>query len=73
MTRALRPTLAAGALAALTIIPERKIGLEDRVGSLTVGKDADFQVTAGDPLDPRVAPLKVYIEGDLIHRFGDVR
>ncbi len=61
------------ALAALTIIPARQIGLEDRVGSLTVGKDADFQVTAGDPLDPRVAPLKVYIEGDLIHRFGDVR
>lgn len=61
------------ALAALTIIPARQIGLEDRVGSLTVGKDADFQVTTGDPLDPRVAPLKVYIEGDLIHRIGDVR
>jgi len=61
------------ALAAVTIIPARQIGLDDRVGSLTVGKDADFQVTAGDPLDPRVAPLKVYIEGELIHRFGDVR
>ncbi|MFN3241832.1 MAG: amidohydrolase family protein [Planctomycetota bacterium] len=61
------------ALAAVTIIPARQIGLDDRVGSLTVGKDADFQVTAGDPLDPRVAPLEVYIEGQLIHRFGDVR
>jgi imidazolonepropionase-like amidohydrolase len=61
------------ALAALTIVPARQIGLEDRIGSLTVGKDADFQVTTGDPIDPRVTPSKVYIEGDLIHRFGDVR
>lgn len=61
------------ALAALTLVPARQIGLDDRVGSLTVGKDADFLVTAGDPLDPRVPPSKVYIEGQLIHRSGDVR
>ncbi|MDA7494655.1 amidohydrolase family protein [bacterium] len=61
------------ALAALTIVPARQIGHDDRVGSLTVGKDADFLVTAGDPLDPRVPPSKVYIEGQLIHRSGDVR
>lgn len=61
------------ALAALTIVPARQIGLDDRVGSLTVGKDADFLVTAGDPLDPRVPPSKVYIEGQLIHQLGDVR
>lgn len=61
------------ALAAITIVPARQIGLDDRVGSLTVGKDADFLVTAGDPLDPRVPPSKVYIEGQLIHRLGDVR
>ena len=61
------------ALAALTIVPARQIGLDDRVGSLTVGKDADFLVTAGDPLDPRQPPSKVYIEGQLIHRLGDVR
>ena len=61
------------ALAALTIVPAHQIGLDDRVGSLTVGKDADFLVTAGDPLDPRQPPSKVYIEGQLIHRLGDVR
>jgi imidazolonepropionase-like amidohydrolase len=61
------------ALAALTIVPARQIGHDDRIGSLTVGKDADFLVTAGDPLDPRVPPSKVYIEGHLIHRSGDVR
>ena len=44
-----------------------------RNGSLAVGKDADFQVTRGDPLDPRHPPELVYIEGTLVHRLGDVR
>ena len=61
------------ALQALTIVPARQIGLGDRVGSLAVGKDADFQVTAGDPLDPRNTPRAVYIEGHLVHRSGDCR
>jgi imidazolonepropionase-like amidohydrolase len=61
------------ALLALTLAPARQIGVADRVGSLTVGKDADFQVVDGDPLDPRHAPRAVYIEGTLVHRLGDVR
>lgn len=61
------------ALTALTLAPARQIGVADRVGSLTVGKDADFQVVDGDPLDPRHAPREVYIEGTLVHRLGDVR
>jgi len=61
------------ALRAVTLVPAQQIGLDDRVGSLTVGKDADFQVTAGDPLDPRIGPSKVYIEGSLIYRSGDCR
>jgi imidazolonepropionase-like amidohydrolase len=61
------------ALQALTIVPARQIGVGNRVGSLAVGKDADFQVTAGDPLDPRCQPRAVYIEGTLVHRLGDVR
>lgn len=61
------------ALRALTIQPARQIGIDDRAGSLTVGKDADFQVTRGDPLDPRNPPELVYIEGTLVHRLGDVR
>lgn len=61
------------ALQAVTLAPARQIGIADRVGSLTVGKDADFQVVDGDPLDPRHAPRAVYIEGTLVHRLGDVR
>jgi imidazolonepropionase-like amidohydrolase len=61
------------ALQALTIAPARQIGIADRVGSLTVGKDADFLVTRGDPLDPRCPPERVYIEGSLVYQFGDVR
>lgn len=61
------------ALQALTIAPARQIGIADRVGSLAKGKDADFVVVAGDPLDPRHPPQRVYIEGNLVYQFGDVR
>lgn len=61
------------ALRAITIVPAQQIGIQDRVGSLSPGKDADFLVTRGDPLDPRNPPLEVYVEGDLVYRFGDVK
>lgn len=61
------------ALRSLTLVPARQIGLADRVGSLTPGKDADFQVTRGDPLDPRHPPELVFIEGQLVHVLGDDR
>jgi imidazolonepropionase-like amidohydrolase len=60
------------ALKALTIIPARQVGIDDRVGSLTPGKDADFIVTNGDPLDPRYPAELVYIEGKPVYRSGDV-
>ncbi|MEM7204545.1 MAG: amidohydrolase family protein [Planctomycetota bacterium] len=64
------PTQAA--LQAVTIQPARQIGLGDRVGSLEPGKDADFIVTRGDPLDPRNPPELVFIEGEIVYRAGDV-
>ena len=38
------------ALKAITINPAKHIGVEDRVGSIKVGKDADFAIYEGSPL-----------------------
>lgn len=55
------------ALRGLTIVPAMAIGLSDRIGSLEVGKDADFLVVDGDPADPRVRVRVVYIDGERAH------
>jgi imidazolonepropionase-like amidohydrolase len=52
-------------LRALTIHPAKAFGLDDRVGSLEVGKDADVVLYDGDPLDPRTRVMRVWIDGDL--------
>ena len=51
------------ALAAITSVPARVFGLEDRIGSLAPGKDADLVVWSGDPLEPLSAPTAVFIKG----------
>lgn len=52
-------------LRAVTINPARIFGIDDRVGSLEVGKDADVVVYSGDPLDPRSRVERVWIDGDV--------
>ena len=51
------------ALQAITINPARHIGVEDRVGSLETGKDADIVLTDGDPLVSDTTVLKVIADG----------
>ncbi|MEG1996326.1 MAG: amidohydrolase [Oscillospiraceae bacterium] len=51
------------ALRAITINAAKIVGIEDRVGSLEVGKDADFVVFEDDPLNPISKPKYVYIDG----------
>ncbi len=51
------------ALATVTINPARILGVEDRVGSLEVGKDADFIIFDGDPWDARNKVQTTYIDG----------
>src|SRR6266699_2161 len=41
------------ALRALTINPARIAGIDDRLGSIEPGKDADLAIWSGDPLDMR--------------------
>jgi imidazolonepropionase-like amidohydrolase len=51
------------ALKAITINAAKHLGVEDRVGSLEVGKDADLILTAGDIFDWETAVTAVYING----------
>jgi imidazolonepropionase-like amidohydrolase len=39
------------ALKSVTLYPAQILGISDRVGSLDLGKDADFIITTGDPLE----------------------
>ncbi|HXV61368.1 MAG TPA: amidohydrolase family protein [Vicinamibacteria bacterium] len=51
------------ALAALTLNPAKLFHLEDRIGSLEVGKDADFVILNGPPLDFESLVQQVFIDG----------
>jgi len=52
-------------LRALTIHPARAFGIDGRLGSLEVGKDADLAVFDGNPLDTRSRVEAVWIDGKL--------
>ena len=54
------------ALETITINPAKVLRVDDRVGSLKVGKDADFLIFNGDPLDARKKVIKTYIDGNLV-------
>lgn len=53
------------ALEALTVNPASFLGLDDRVGSLTPGLDADIVIWSGDPLDITSVAERVFIGGRL--------
>ncbi len=51
------------ALRAITINAAQILGLDDRLGSIETGKDADFFLCSGDPLDLRTEVKHVFING----------
>lgn len=51
------------ALAALTLTAAQMLDLQDRIGSLERGKDADFIILSGDPLSVYTKVLETYVEG----------
>jgi imidazolonepropionase-like amidohydrolase len=53
----------AAALRAVTLVPARIMGVDDRVGSLLAGKAATLCVWSGDPLDVRSRVEAAWIEG----------
>lgn len=56
------------ALKAITINAAEIIGVEKRVGSLEVGKDADVVVFNAHPFDYRAAPELVLVNGEVAYR-----
>ncbi len=51
------------ALEAVTIRPAKEIGLENRIGSIEPGKDADFAIFDGDPFSNYTKCLHTFIDG----------
>jgi len=59
---------ATDALRGLTIAPADFLGLDDRLGALDVGKDADLVVLSGPPFALSSRVLAVMIDGRWVHR-----
>lgn len=61
------------ALESVTINPARMMGLDDRVGSLEVGKDADVALWSGDPLDIMSRVETVFVSGRRVYDYDHDR
>ncbi len=59
------------ALYGLTMAGAIMLDLEDRIGSLSVGKDADFILLSGDPLSVYTRVLETWVEGEKVFDLND--
>ena len=55
------------AIRGITIVPARTIQMEERLGSLAAGKDADLAVWTGNPLDPASACELTIVNGKVAY------
>ena len=55
------------ALASLTTVPAKMIGMDDQVGSLVEGKLGNLQILTGDPLSATTWVEMVVLEGELVY------
>ena len=55
------------ALASITIEPAKMMGLEDRIGSIEKGKDADLLILNGTPLDYRTYVETAFVNGRIVY------
>jgi len=51
------------ALALITINPAKQLGVENRIGSLETGKDADIAIFKGHPLSSYAVPVYSVVDG----------
>jgi imidazolonepropionase-like amidohydrolase len=61
------------ALKALTIYPAQALRVDDHVGSLEKGKDADFVVLSGEPFSVYTRVLQTYIDGQRVFNLDDAK
>lgn len=54
------------ALRGLTIVPAKALMIDDFLGSIEVGKDADLGVWTGDPIDPRHHCRITLVKGQVV-------
>jgi imidazolonepropionase-like amidohydrolase len=51
------------ALAMITLNPAKQLGIEDKVGSIEVGKQADLVIFEGHPLSSYAVPQMTFVDG----------
>lgn len=56
----------ADAMAMVTLVPAKQLGVDDRLGSLDVGKDADFALYSGHPFDTLARVERSFVDGRLM-------
>jgi imidazolonepropionase-like amidohydrolase len=56
------------AFQAVTLVPARLLHVEDRLGSIDIGKDADLVILSGDPLELTTQVQQVLIDGTVVYR-----
>jgi imidazolonepropionase-like amidohydrolase len=55
------------AFRAITIYPAKLLGVDDRIGSVEQGKDADLVILSGGPFDFRSRVEKVIVNGKIVY------
>ncbi|RSM60021.1 amidohydrolase [Kibdelosporangium aridum] len=61
------------ALKSITVNPAQILNLDDRVGALAPGLDADVVIWSGDPLDVMSRAVRVFIEGNEVYYYDDTK
>lgn len=57
---------------AITINPAKHLGIDHKVGSLEVGKDADIVVWSGDPFEYKTKVEMTIINGKIVYNRGEL-